>query len=113
MINANLNLYILVLNKNFKYDLVSINKDSIILPSLSIDSYLDINLSLQHLFSKHITNSSMPVDFRLSDILIEETLNIYYYCFVTYETQIQNSYLFSPTSYDKYLPNLQKIIKLL
>lgn len=111
-----INLYALILdtNNDFKYNVISIDKDKLILPNIIIEPFLDINKSLNYLLGKYIeTNMIVTTDYRLSDIIIEDTVNIFYYCFITYETTTKSCYLYNPLSYEKNLPNLQKIIQLL
>ena len=67
-----INLYALILdtNNDFKYNVISTDKDKLILPNIIIEPFLDINKSLNYLLGKYIeTNMIVTTDYRLSDII--------------------------------------------
>lgn len=111
-----INLYALILdtNNDFKYNVISTDKDKLILPNIIIEPFLDINKSLNYLLGKYIeTNMIVTTDYRLSDIIIEDTVNIFYYCFITYETTTKSCYLHNPLSYEKIYQIYKKLFSFL
>lgn len=116
MIPSFIHLYALILDTkdSFRYNVISTDQYKLILPNIIIEPYIDINKSLSHLLQRYIEIDITPsIAYRLSDIIIDDTVNIYYYCFITYETTTRSCYLYDPLTYEKNLPNLQNIIKLL
>jgi hypothetical protein len=113
MIKSTLNLIVLILDDTqFEYNILSLNEDKIVLPSLEIIEYLDIDKSVKHILSSYIKDDiAQYVNYKFIDIDITDQLNIYYHCFITFNTKIQNSYKISIKKYENNLPNIQKILK--
>lgn len=107
-----LNLVPLILNdKSFKYEILSLTNDSIIIPNIELRPYQDIQETLQHIVSLYTTETVIPINYRLSDISIEDNVNIYYYALIPFSIPIKNAYLLPSTEYNVHLPNLQKILR--
>lgn len=113
MIKSKLNLIILVLDDiTFEYKILSINESKIVLPYIDITEYLDIDKSIKHIVSSYIKNDvELSVNYKLIDIDIDDNINIYYYCFITFNAKIDGAYALPITQYEKNLPNLQKILR--
>lgn len=114
MIKSKIKLIIFILNnETFKYNILSINSDKIILPYLEIKNYMDINKGIRHLMSLYLLNKDIVeyCDFKLSDIDVDDELNIYYYCFIPHDTEIKDSYKIPINQYECNLPNIQKTIR--
>lgn len=114
MIKSLLKLIIFVLDDvTFKYDIISLNEQTVVVPDVEIESYLDINESLKYLISKYIDHPDLIqyINPKLGDIHITDELSIYYYNFITFNAKIKNSYKISPDKYAENLPNIQKIIR--
>jgi hypothetical protein len=115
MINAVLNLYILIFNQETsKYDILSIDKKQISVPNILLDDKTNINDELSNLFIKYVDLSSDYVVFKISDAeIIGNKLHIVYYCVPPFNTKIKNSFLLPYYPNEIIFTNLQKIIKLL
>jgi hypothetical protein len=115
MINAKLNLVILLLNEEtFKYNIVSLSDSLIELPSLSVEPFQDIDDSIRLLFKNHLSVSNeetLSFDYRLIDINIQDVLNIYYFSIISHDIQTINSYKLPIKKYEFNLPNLAKILQ--
>jgi len=92
MIEAKINLLALVLNHKYnKYQILSINPETLDLPSVDIESYIDIKISLEHIISK-ISNDEIIYNFKLTDVTILDKLNIYYITFIYNDIKLNNYY---------------------
>jgi hypothetical protein len=115
MINAKLNLVLLLLNEEkFNYNIVSTSEISIVLPSIEIEEFQDIDTSIRLLLTNHLDiteEESMNFDYKLIDINIQDILNVYYFIVVSHDIETINSYKLSLKQYEFNLPNLSKIIQ--
>ena len=91
MINAQLNLIIpiFVHSKN-RYEILSLADYDLRLPSAQIEPDQDINELILMLLNRHLKEPS-TVNPKLVDIVITSQLDIYYMCFVNYETDTIDS----------------------
>lgn len=98
--------------KTLAFNIISTNETSVELPFIEVQKYDDINIALNLITSRHIQDlDNISLNFRFSDIYIDEYVNIYYYCFLNYSPKLINSYEVSIKHYDcQNLPNLKKII---
>lgn len=115
MINAKLNLIVLLLNEEtFKYNIVSLSDSLIELPSILIEPFQDIDESIRLLFKNHLSVSNEEIlsfDYRLIDINIQDVLNIYYFSIISHDIETTNSCKLSIKNYEFNLPNLAKILQ--
>lgn len=113
MIPCNFSLVILILdNESFKYNILSLDKYNVKLPSIDIEPYAEIGANIEHLLSLYIKDKNIIkyINYKLIDIDIKEQTNIYYYCFITHDIDIINSFKVPLSKYECHLPNLQKIL---
>lgn len=115
MINAKLNLVLLLLDEEtFKYKIVSLSDTSIVCPSVDVFEFQDIGESIRLLFKTHLIiteEQSFSFDYKLMDIAIHDTLNIYYLSIVSHDIENKYSYKLPIKQYEINLPNLSKIIQ--
>ena len=84
MIKSKINLILFILDDNtFKYNILSVDRDKIIFPSIEIEKYIEIDQSIKHLLSLYIKDKDIGqyCNFKLTDISIDEEVGIYYYAF--------------------------------
>lgn len=115
MIEAKINLLALVLNHKYnKYQILSTHSEKLDLPSIDIEPYIDLKISLEHIISK-ISNDDIIHNFKLTDITVSDKLNIYYMTFIYSEILLNNYYyLLDINSHIADIPdNAKKIITLL
>lgn len=115
MINAQFKLIILVFDTEYgKYKILSKQSDTFEAPSLSIDTNMKAEVSLEHLLSTQLDHGGLYHNFKLTDVVITDSLDIYYLVFVTHETTIKGGNLLETKQLLHTLPkNAQKIIALL
>jgi len=115
MINAKLNLVLLLLNEEtFKYHIVSSSEISVVLPSIDIGEFQDIDASIRLLLTNHLNiteEESMNFEYKLMDISIQDTLGIYYFTVVSHDIDTINSYKLPLKQHEFNLPNLSKILQ--
>lgn len=113
MMKSLLNIFPLILNeKSFKYEVLSLSEDTISLPYIELSSYQNIEDSLVHLLGLHIgENAAKSVNYKLSDILVLDQVHIFYIVFVPFRPELKNSFTLPISTYETNLPNIQKIIK--
>jgi hypothetical protein len=115
MINAKLNLVLLLLNEEtFKYHIVSSSEISVVLPSIDIGEFQDIDASIRLLLTNYLDiteEESMNFDYRLIDINVQDILNIYYFTVISHDIETINSYKLPLKQYEFNLPNLSKILQ--
>lgn len=113
MIKSKIYLISLILDEpTFKYTILSLEDNKIKLPHIEISPFLDLVYGLSHLTSLYIENHNDIIhNYRLSDIIIRDELEIYYYLFIPHDVKLTNAYKIplSPT-YEFNLPNFQKIV---
>jgi hypothetical protein len=92
MINAQLNLIIPIFipSKN-RYEILSLADYTLRLPSVELEPNQNINELLLMLLNRCLKETS-GTNPKLVDITVTSRLDIYYICFVNYETTIINSY---------------------
>jgi hypothetical protein len=114
MINAQFKLIPLVFDtKTARHKILSINKDIIEFPSISIESNADIITSLEFLVSKNLKGTNIYCNFKLTDVVVSETLDVYYIAFITYETLTKDDLLLDINTNYEFPANAKKIIQLL
>lgn len=114
MINAQLNLIIpiFIQSKN-KYEILSSVDYALYFPSIDIGPNQDINETILMLLSRYLKETS-GVNPKLIDITVTSKLDIYYLCFVNYETSIVNCFTKEiDTNIDVLPPNATKTLSLL
>lgn len=100
--------------KSGQYNLYSLDKDSLVLPSYDIERNLNENDTLDQILRQCIVTYYPNNNFKLTDITVNENLNIYYLVFVTYDTTIKDGFLISSKDHINEIPkNAKKIISLL
>lgn len=93
MINAQLKLILPVFSAATNaYKILSTTHDSISLPSMELCANQDIQETISTLISRHLSER-LDVVPKLIDICMTDVLNVYYICFINYETQIINGSL--------------------
>lgn len=113
MITAKVELYILALNKKtLSFDIVSLDKDNLVLPSQNLEKDSDINSTICSLFETYVDMSSTYCKYRLCDVSNQDNLIISYLILLPFGTSFKNCHILPSKQYE-YKPNLQKIIKLL
>ena len=97
-----------------RYKLLSDN-ETLSWLSIDIEPNLDIQSCLDNLICLYIdTDTKIIHNFKLTDILLSNVLEIYYIVFITYNTTIKNGALIETQSALSLLPNnAKKIISLL
>lgn len=116
MIKTEVNLYILLLNRQTaEYQIVSLDNHIPIIPKSELNSSTsDLHTVLYTMFERYVDLSSSFIDFKLSDaMIINGTLNLIYYCLVSHSTKLKQSFLINSISYAPYIPNLTKILNTL
>lgn len=115
MINAQIKLVTLVFDIEYgRYKILSRQLDRFEAPSINIETNLKIDAALEHLLSRQLDHSGLYHNFKLTDIVITDVLDVYYVVFVTHETTIKNGHLLDLKQTIASLPkNAQKIISLL
>jgi hypothetical protein len=92
MIEAKINLLALVLNHKYnKYQILSTNSETLEFPFVDIEPYTDLKISLEHIISK-ISHDDIIHNFKLTDVIILDKLNIYYITFIHNEIKLNNYY---------------------
>lgn len=93
MINAQLKLILPVLSTaTNSYKILSTTYDGIHLPSMELCANQDIQETISTLISRHLSER-LDVVPKLTDVCITDVLNVYYICFINYETKITNGSL--------------------
>jgi len=114
MIPCQINLYILVHNKtNWKYEIVSLSDNNIVIPSIDINSNDSIIDLLKKLFEQCVDFDSFFANFILSDVTNKDKLIIHYYCLMHYSivTKLKKVYLHSiNTTNEIFIPAINKIL---
>lgn len=115
MINAQIKLVTLVFDIEYgRYKILSRELDRFEAPSINIETNLKIDSALEHLLSRQLDHGGLYHNFKLTDIVITDVLDVYYVVFVTHETTIKNGHLLDLKQTISSLPkNAQKIISLL
>jgi hypothetical protein len=115
MINAQIKLVTLVFDNEYgRYKILSRELDRFEAPSMNIETNLKIDAALEHLLSRQLDHGGLYHNFKLTDVVITDVLDVYYVVFVTHETTIKNGHLLDLKQTIPSLPkNAQKIISLL
>lgn len=115
MIKSQLDLVILVLDaRTNRYKILSTKEDELDLPSIDIEINLDVESCLSHLLSVYVEKNDSYHNFKLTDISLSDVLKIYHMVFITYECNLQDSFLLDIKETLTKLPNnVQKILSLL
>lgn len=113
MINAQIKLIALVFDiQHAQYKILSLKEDSLELPSLVIETNMDIDITLEHMLSIYNQKNRLH-NFKLTDISINDKLEIYYITFITYETTTINSFLLDLSTTNDLPNNAKNILSLL
>lgn len=115
MINAQIKLIVLVFDNEYgRYKVLSRIIDKFEAPSMNVETNLKIDSALEHLLSTQLDHGGLYHNFKLTDMIVADTLDVYYVVFVTHETTIKNGHLLELKNTIYSLPkNAQKIISLL
>lgn len=114
MINVQIKLIALVFDQQYaRYKILSIKPDILELPAFMVEANSDIDKILEHTLSLYNQNDSRFHNFKLTDISIKESLEIYYMTFITYETTIKNGFLLDLSTANNLPTNAQNVISLL
>lgn len=115
MINAKFKLIILILDySSNQYKVLSLDKNDLIVPFLNIEENLDINLCLSHLVSNYINKEDLICNFKLTDIVLSDILEVYHIVFIACDPDIKNAHLLNIEPIIFKLPNnAKKILSLL
>lgn len=114
MINAQIKLITLVFDQQHaKYKILSLKPDILELPHFVVEANSDIDKTLELTLALYNTNSNRFHNFKITDISINETLEIYYVTFITYETSIKDSFLLDLATINNLPTNAQNVISLL
>jgi len=115
MITATLNLYILSFNKiTLEYDVLSLDPTAFRPPSEKLDGTKSLDSIVCKLIENHIEISSSFINYKLSDAeVINNELILSYYCFIPFNTNINNCFSFSLNNHAINCKNLKKIISAL
>lgn len=114
MIKSKINLILFILDdSSFKYNILSLDQDKIIFPSIEIEKYIEIDQSIKHLLTLYVKDKDIGqyCNYKLIDISIDEEVDIYYYAFIPHNADIINSFKMPLNQYECNLPNIQKIIR--
>lgn len=114
MINAQLNLIVpIFIPANNSYKILSTVDYRVQLPSIEMEPNQDVNESINMLLKRYIKDISSVVP-KLIDIQNHDFLNIYYMCYINYETTVINGVLKSiDVTTDEFPPNTAKVLSLL
>jgi len=115
MITTKFNLISPVLDASCnRYKILSLNTIDLELPSIFIEDNLDIDSCLSHIINRHTDGHDMHHNFKLTDVVLSDILEIYYIVFITYETTIKDAHLIDIEPILNKLPNnAKKILSLL
>lgn len=115
MINAQINLIPLIFDQSCgRYKIFSTSLDNqLTLPKIDIEPYLDMEPALDHLLENCIDTKSLYHNFKLTDIIIEDILHIYYIVFIMHETTIHYGSMMDTKNITNLPTNAKKIISLL
>ena len=111
MMLSNLKLVVLIFNSEKGcHQILSLKPDSLVLPWIELEQNLDIDQAILHKLSRHLELVGFP-SYKIIDINIKDSLDIYYFCFVNHNIGIKNnSYLLELDQYNEDTPNIKKII---
>jgi len=111
MISCNINLYILIFNKQkLIYELISDSDQQLSIPYCELTSEAKIHDVLEKIFKDYVDLETFYTNFILADLVNNDILNINYFCLVPYATNIKKGHLI-PIKNDKvYSPAIQKIV---
>ena len=112
MIPCNINLYILLYNKDtLEYNILSTKENKLQTPKISVELSCSINDLLKKIFENHIDMDAFFTHFVIGDILItKDSLDLCYYTLIQYNTKIKDGFLL-PIKYNEISsPALQKIL---
>ena len=114
MINAQLSLIVPVFVPSVNgYQILSAIDYGIRFPSIDILPNQQIDETISVLLGRYLKDTS-GITPKLIDIQIDDTLTIYYLCFVNYETKTTNGVLKNiDVNANQFPPNAQKTISLL
>lgn len=91
MINAQLNLIIpIFIHSKNRYEILSLVDYALRFPSIEIEPDQDINEIILMLLNRYLKETS-GINPKLVDIVVTSKLDIYYMCFINYETTIIDS----------------------
>jgi hypothetical protein len=91
MINAQLNLIIpIFIHSKNRYEILSLSDYTLLFPSVGIEPDQNINEIILMLLNRYLKETS-GINPKLVDIIITSKLDIYYMCFINYETDLINS----------------------
>ncbi len=110
MMSSILKLVILVFNlKQGCHQVVSLEKDRLVLPNIDIVANLNIDEAILHKLSRYIDLPGFP-SYKITDITVRDTLDIYYFCFINHDVKTKNIHLLELDKYNENTPNIKKII---
>lgn len=115
MINVQLNLIIpIFIPESNTYNILSTVDYDIQYPVADIEAHQDIDEIILMILNRYLKESSGVIS-KLTDVSVDGTyINIYYLCYVNYETTISNGVLKNiDVIAHKYPPNASKILSLL
>jgi hypothetical protein len=114
MINAQLNLIIpIFIHSKNRYEILSLVDYALHFPHTEIGQDQDINETIIMLLSRYLKDTS-GINPKLTDIISTSKLDIYYMCFINYETTIMHSFTREiDVTTDTLPPNATKTISLL
>lgn len=114
MIPAQLNLIVPIFVQSSNcYKLLSLSDITYTPPSTMIKPYDDINAIIDMLIKRHIQNPSV-FNPKLTDIIVEDILHIYFLCFINYDAILSDCFLINLNSnYEYNPPNAKKTLSLL
>jgi len=114
MINAQLKLIVpIFLSSKNRYEILSISDTKIEFPSISVEPFCDLHATMTTLISRHIAETA-DTRYKLIDIDITDSVNIYYLSFVNYDATILSGYTHPIDINNNILPiNAKQTISLL
>ena len=115
MIAVQINLYILIYNRNNQdFDVLSLDPDRLEIPSIEVlDTTNNIKSYLDNLLSNHIIQYDTQQYRLLNNIIIHDTYNSIYFCILPENCDVKNNIHRLPIkNYAIYSPNIQKIIRM-
>jgi hypothetical protein len=114
MINAQLKLIIpIFIHSKNRYEILSTVDYALQFPSIEIEANQDINETILVLLKRYLKETS-GVNPKLIDIISTSKLDIYYMCFINYETTIAHSFTREiDVNTDILPPNATKTLSLL
>ncbi len=113
MMETKLSLYIVARNKTtYKYDVLSIENDKVVIPSCPIKENEDISTQLFHLTKQYIDIDKNVINYIFLDVKIKNILDIIYFCCVPINIPITNCHFIPMDKNQDHVINLQKIINI-